>query len=37
MLFADDLVLLATSEDDLQLSIYNSNTTATKYNMKIST
>jgi hypothetical protein len=34
-LVADSLVL-ATSEDGFQLSIYSSNTSATKYNMEIS-
>jgi hypothetical protein len=35
MLFADDLVL-ATSVNHLQQSIYNLNTTATEHNMEIS-
>jgi hypothetical protein len=34
MLFAGDLVLIATSEDDLP---YNLNTVTSKYNMDIST
>lgn len=37
VIFADDLVLLATSEDDLQRSIYNLNLIAEKYSMEIST
>jgi len=37
VLFADDLVFLATSDSDLQWSIYNLNTNATKYNVVIST
>jgi hypothetical protein len=37
MMFADDLVFLATSQDDLQQSIYNLNKIITKYNTKIST
>jgi hypothetical protein len=31
LLFADDLILLATSEDDLQRAVQNLNTVATKY------
>jgi hypothetical protein len=34
---ADDFVLLATSEDDLQQSVYNLNTITTKYGMVIPT
>jgi hypothetical protein len=37
MLFADNLVLLATSEDNLQWSVYSLNTITTKYSVKIST
>lgn len=37
ILFADDLVLLALSEDDLQRSIYNLQQVAATYNMEIST
>jgi hypothetical protein len=35
--FADDLVLLAASEDDLQHSLYNFKLVAEKYSMEIST
>jgi hypothetical protein len=35
-LFADDLVLLPSTEDDLQCSIYNFHIVASKYNMEIS-
>jgi hypothetical protein len=35
-LFADDLALLASTEDDLQCSIYNFHIVASKYNMEIS-
>jgi hypothetical protein len=35
ILFADDLALLASTEDDLQCSIYNFYTVASKYNMEI--
>jgi len=34
MLFSDNLVLLATSEHNLQQFIYNFNTNATKYQCK---
>jgi len=37
MLFDDDLVLLATSGEDLQSSICNWSTAATKYHLEIST
>jgi len=37
VLFADGLVLIAASEDQLQRSIYNLNTVTTKYNTHIST
>ena len=37
IIFADDLVLLATSEDDLQWSVHNLNLVAQKYSMEIST
>lgn len=37
LIFADDLVLLATSEDDLQRSIYNLKLIADTYHMVIST
>jgi hypothetical protein len=37
MIFADDLVLLAASEDDLQHSLYNFKLVAEKYSMEIST
>jgi hypothetical protein len=37
MLFADDLILIATLEDYLQITIiYKLNTVATKYNMEVS-
>jgi hypothetical protein len=35
MLFADDQVLLAKSEDDLQYSVHNLNKTASKFSMEI--
>jgi len=37
MLFADHLVLLATSENNLQRYVYNLDTIETKNNMEIST
>jgi len=37
LLFADDLPLLASTESDLQRSIYNFHIMASKYNMEIST
>jgi hypothetical protein len=37
MIFADDLVLLAASEDDLQHSLYNFKLEAEKYSLEIST
>jgi hypothetical protein len=37
MIFADDLVLLAASEDDLQHSFYSFKLVAEKYSMEIST
>jgi hypothetical protein len=37
MIFADDLVLLAASEDDLQHSLYNFKLVAEKYSMEIFT
>jgi hypothetical protein len=37
MIFADDLVLLGASEDDLQHSLYNFKLVAEKYSMEIST
>ena len=37
LLFADDVSLVASSEDDLQRSIYNLNQVSIKYNMKINT
>jgi hypothetical protein len=36
ILFADDLALLASTEDDLQCSIYNFHMVASEYNMEIS-
>jgi hypothetical protein len=37
VLFTDDQVLLATTEDDLQSSIYSLSKAATLFNMDIST
>jgi hypothetical protein len=37
ILFHDDLIFVATLEDNLQWSIYNSNAIAMKCNMEIST
>jgi hypothetical protein len=37
MIFADDLVLSAALEDDLQHSLYNFKLVAEKYSMEIST
>jgi hypothetical protein len=36
LLFADDVILFANSEDDLQRSIYNFQLIPEKFNMKIS-
>jgi hypothetical protein len=36
-MFVNDLALLASTEDDLQRSIYNFHIVASKYNMEIST
>jgi hypothetical protein len=35
MLFADDQILLARSEDDLQYSVHNLNKTASEFSMEI--
>lgn len=35
LLFADDLVLMASTEDDLQYSVHNLNMVSEKYNMEI--
>ena len=35
LIFADDVVLVASSEDKLQYSVYNFNKIGIEYNMKI--